>query len=165
MDQREKFNIGLNKELIISGYKYITSQNYEEKNSYCLIEKKDIDDLKLDEVFKNEIFALDSITQKYIIKIKNKKNLTTHLIEKGIEKSIMNKILSAYQKNINDPKDAFIQIKEKTDIGENLLNIWEKSVIQRLSLTPVGIVIAKSYYEQVTGEKINIEKWISGSEQ
>lgn len=42
-----------------------------------------------------------------------------------------------------------------------LFSAWKDTQIQNMNLTSVGIVIASTYYEQVTGDRINIDIWIN----
>jgi len=53
------------------------------------------------------------------------------------------------------------KIIEETSVGKELLELWEKSNLKHLSLTSVGITIGASYFEQTTGEKIDIGIWIN----
>ena len=41
-----------------------------------------------------------------------------------------------------------------------LTSVWKDTQIQNMNLTSVGIVIASTFYEQVTGDRINIDIWI-----
>lgn len=42
-----------------------------------------------------------------------------------------------------------------------LSSAWKDSQIQNMNLTSVGIVIASTYYEQTTGDRIDIDIWIN----
>ena len=42
-----------------------------------------------------------------------------------------------------------------------LISAWKETQIQNMNLTSVGIVIASTFYEQTTGDMINIDIWIN----
>lgn len=42
-----------------------------------------------------------------------------------------------------------------------LISAWKDTQIQNMNLTSVGIVIASTYYEQITNDRINIDIWIN----
>lgn len=47
------------------------------------------------------------------------------------------------------------------DTAIKLIATWKETQIQNMNLTSVGIVIASTFYEQVTNDKINIDIWIN----
>ena len=126
-----------------------------------LIEKAKVNDIDLPEEIKNEILRLDTTEDKYFVRIKNKEELEKYLKDKNLEDGKKNQLVSLYEQNIKDNNDVKKKIEEETEIGKELLDIWEKSNISHLSLTSVGIAIAASYFEQMVGEKINIDIWIN----
>ena len=42
-----------------------------------------------------------------------------------------------------------------------LISAWKDTQIQNMNLTSVGIVIASTYYEQITNDRMNIDIWIN----
>ena len=47
------------------------------------------------------------------------------------------------------------------DTTTKLISSWEETQIQNMTLTSVGIVIASTFYEQTTGDRMNIDIWIN----
>ena len=80
---------------------------------------------------------------------------------KGFEEEKLAQFLSLYERNVKNIDEVKKKIQEETDIGKELIELWEKSNISHLSLTSVGIAIAASYFEQTVGEKIDIGIWIN----
>lgn len=126
-----------------------------------LIEKAKIEDLNLPEKIKSELLHLDTAEDKYLVRIKNIEKLQKYLKEKALEEEKVNRFTSLYEQNIKNSNEIKKKLEEETEIGKELLELWEKSKIPRLSLTSVGIAIAASYFEQTVGEKINIDIWIN----
>ena len=110
---------------------------------------------------KKEIVALDPKEDKYFIKFKNKSELEEYFKKKNIDDETTKKLVSIYESHIKNNDEIKKKIAEETEIGKELLDMWEKSSIKHLSLTSVGIAIAASYFEQTTGEKIDISIWIN----
>ncbi len=52
-------------------------------------------------------------------------------------------------------------IIKKTERGEKIINVYEKSSLRGLELTSVGIAIGACFYEQIVGKKLNINLWIN----
>ena len=137
---------------------------YKQQYSFLflnLVEKDQIDNLTLLDEIKNEILVLDIKENKYFIKFKNKTEFGDYLKKKKIDEEITTKLVSIYENHIKNNDDIKKKIVKDTDIGRELLDLWEKSNLKHLSLTSVGIAIGASYFEQVTGEKIDIGIWIN----
>ncbi len=49
----------------------------------------------------------------------------------------------------------------KTEMGMILLSTWRNSQLKNIVLTSVGTAIAASYYEQLSGQTLNINKWVN----
>lgn len=47
------------------------------------------------------------------------------------------------------------------DTAKKLISAWKETQIQNMTLTSVGIVIASTFYEQTTGDRMNIDIWIN----
>jgi hypothetical protein len=138
---------------------------YREQYSFLflnLIEKAKIEDLGLSEGIKVELLRFDIAEDKYFVRVKNADELKKYLEKKDIEEQKITQFVSLYKRNIKDSNEVKRKITEETDIGNLLLALWEdKSNLPHLSLTSVGIAIAASYFEQIVGEKINIDIWIN----
>jgi len=126
-----------------------------------LTEKDQVDNLTLPDEIKKEIVVLDTKEDKYFIKFKNKTELEEYLKEKKIDDEITKKLVSIYESHIKNNDEVGKKIAEETDAGKELVELWEKSSLKHLSLTSVGIAIGASYFEQTTGEKIDISIWIN----
>lgn len=128
---------------------------------FNLVEKKEIDDLKLTDDIKTVAVKLDTKEDKYFLRFKNKTDLKNYLKEKQVDDETTNKLTSIYEGHIKNNDEIKKKIEEETDIGKELTSILEKSALNHLSLTSVGIAIGASYFEQVVGEKIDINLWIN----
>ena len=126
-----------------------------------LTEKEQIDTLTLSDEIKKEIVALDSKEDKYFIRFKNKTELENYLKGKNIDEETTKKLVSIYESHIKNDEEIKKKMSEETGTGKELVELWEKSNIKHLSLTSVGIAIGASYFEQTTGEKIDISIWIN----
>jgi len=128
---------------------------------FNLVEKKQIDELNLPNEIKQEIVALNSKEDKYFIRFKNKIELEKYSKEKKIDEETIKKLTLIYESHIKNNDEVKKKVLEETEIGKELLDIWEKSALEHLSLTSVGIAIGASYFEQTTGAKIDIDIWIN----
>lgn len=126
-----------------------------------LVDKAQIDSLTLPDEIKKEIIELDQEEDKYFIKFTNKIDFENYLEEKKIDKETTKKLVPIYEKHVKNNDEIKEMITKETSAGEKLVALWEKSKIKHLSLTSVGIVIGASYFEQTTGEKIDISNWIN----
>lgn len=128
---------------------------------FNLVEKDQIDNLNIADEIKKEIIALDTKEDKYFLRFKNKTDLENYLKEKSIDEETAKKLVSIYESHIKNNDEIKKKIIEETSVGKELLELWEKSNLKHLSLTSVGITIGASYFEQTTGEKIDISIWIN----
>ena len=128
---------------------------------FNLIEKEQVDKLSLPNKIKNEIVVLDTKEDKYFIKFKNKSEFENHLKKNNADDKTIKKLMSIYENHIKNNDEVKKKIVAETDIGKELIELWEKSNLKHLSLTSVGIVIGASYFEQTVGEKIDISIWIN----
>ena len=126
-----------------------------------LVEKEQIDGLNFSNEIKQEVVVFDSKEDKYFIRFKNKIEFEKYLKEKKIDEEIIKKLTSIYESHIKNNDEVKKKILDETEIGKELLDIWEKSALKHLSLTSVGIAIGASYFEQTTGAKIDIDIWIN----
>jgi hypothetical protein len=60
-------------------------------------------------------------------------------------------------KDNNTPK----KLLADNETATKLTSVWKDTQIQNMNLTSVGIVIASTFYEQVTSDRINIDIWIN----
>lgn len=128
-----------------------------------LISKQDIDDLNIPENIKKEIVILDQKEDKYFLRFRNKNDLEKYLKEKSKNEELNKKIINIYEANIKSNDDIKDKIVKETDIGKEIFDLMEvnNGNLARLSLTSVGIAIAATYFEQIVGEKIDINIWIN----
>lgn len=126
-----------------------------------LIEQDQLDSVALPAEIKREIAILDAKENKYFIRIRNKEELEKYLKNKKIDEEIIKKLAPIYETHIKNNTEIKSKIMEETESGKKLMEIWENSPLKHLSLTSVGIAIAASFFEQVVGEKINIDIWIN----
>ena len=126
-----------------------------------LVERSKIDALNIPDNFREEIFVLDQQENKYFVRFKNKTDLEEYLKKQSSNTDLNNKLLQLYESHIKNNEEVKKKIIKETNLGKELIALWEKSNLRYLSLTSVGIVIAATYFEQITGEKINIDIWIN----
>ena len=128
-----------------------------------LIPKQDIDDLNIPEDIKKEIAILDQKEDKYFLRFRNKNDLEKYLKEKSKNEELNKKIVNIYEANIKSNNDIKDKIVKETDIGKEIFDLMEvnNGNLAHLSLTSVGIAIAATYFEQIVGEKIDINIWIN----
>jgi hypothetical protein len=75
-----------------------------------------------------------------------------------------NDVVSIFKSNYSSvfPDDTRPEeILADNETATALFSAWKDTQIQNMNLTSVGIVIASTYYEQVTGDRINIDIWIN----
>lgn len=126
-----------------------------------LIPKEDIDNLNIPENIKNEILSLDLKENKYFIRVGNKTDLEKYLTEKSTDIELNKKLVSLYESNIKNNNEIKEKILNETDVGKEVLNLWDNTFLKNLSLTTVGIAIAITYFEQTVGKKVDINIWIN----
>lgn len=107
------------------------------------------------------LLAYDKKNDNYVIKAINKKALEEFLNKSPISGIVKNKFVSLYASKIISEKDVIKRITEKTKSGKLLCDVLSRSQIGKLQLTSVGLAIGATYYEQVTGDKLNIDIWIN----
>jgi len=70
------------------------------------------------------------------------------------------KITNLYEKSIKNHNEIQQLLIESGSTMKKIAEDLEDSNLQHLSLTSVGIAIGASYFEQITGSKIDIGIWI-----
>ncbi|MFA6397676.1 MAG: LPO_1073/Vpar_1526 family protein [Candidatus Paceibacterota bacterium] len=136
------------------------------RESYSLIFQKpfteeEISKIILDQHLKTKIFVKKLETDGYIIPVTEKKVLKDFLEKEGLEEKKVTEVVNALDQHLMQETDIEKLLREKTEIGDELLKIINDTPINRLFLTSVGIAIAATYYENITGEKLNIDLWIN----
>ncbi len=136
---------------------------YRDRYSFLfadVIERGRIDNLEIPVEVKREILVLDTSGSGYLLRVRNKTELDKYLDGKGLEEQKRNQLIALYDTSIKN-EGGVREDLGKITIAEQMIQLWEKSNISHLSLTSVGIAIATSYFEQVTGEKVDIDIWIN----
>lgn len=125
------------------------------------IKKEQIDSLSFTSEVKTAlVMALCNEQDLPQIKFQNWKHLETYLKSQKTEAELLNKFQQLYYLHIKN--EVSPDISQKTDIGKELVEVLKTSpLLNHLSLTSVGIALAISYFEQVTGDKIDINIWIN----
>lgn len=114
----------------------------------------EITDLELPDELKQKIFSKDG---DFILKVQNLEQLKKAF--KNPEDPLVKKIIESYEKHIPSSEEIRQKIETETAIGSKLLKFLDSSEIQHLSLTSVGTIIANTYLEEKTGQKIDMSKW------
>lgn len=57
--------------------------------------------------------------------------------------------------------DNIEELFKNKETAAKLLTVWKETSIMNMNLTSVGIVLASTFYEQTTDDKINIDIWIN----
>ncbi|KKS53117.1 MAG: hypothetical protein UV19_C0014G0012 [Parcubacteria group bacterium GW2011_GWA2_42_28] len=57
--------------------------------------------------------------------------------------------------------DNIDELFKDKETATKLLTVWKETPIMNMNLTSVGIVLASTFYEQTTGDKMNIDIWIN----
>lgn len=73
-------------------------------------------------------------------------------------------IIQLLKKNYHDifkESDNLEELLADNDTATKLISVWKETQIRNINLTSVGIVIANTFYEQMTGDRINIDVWIN----
>ena len=66
-----------------------------------------------------------------------------------------------YPDIFKDTDDNPEELLAGNDTATKLISAWKETQIQNMNLTSVGIVIASTFYEQTTGDRMNIDIWIN----
>lgn len=137
-------------------------QKYQGEYSFLFfndIEESEIAELGITDELRAKIIGKNE-NGKFLIRFMNKNTLEEYLKVNSSNTTINSNIVSLYERKIKSTSDVRKKIEDETDIGKNIFEIWGKN-LQNLSLTSVGIAIGATYFEQVVGEKIDINIWIN----
>ncbi len=126
-----------------------------------LLEESEIDGLDIPEEIKRNIIAKDEKENKYSFKFLSRQALDDWLKDNSIDKENSDKITQAYETHIKSLAEVEDDLKQRTEIGKELIRLFKDTTLSSLKLTSVGIVIAATYLEQLTGTKVNIDVWIN----
>lgn len=124
------------------------------------IKKENVDEIKIQSDLIPQILFFNEKENEHKFRFINKKVLTEYLQKQNVPEEVKAKIVNLYQNSIKSNSEIEKQIREETDMGNDLLNKWKTTRIKNMSLTSVGIAIASTYLEQVTNQVINIDIWI-----
>lgn len=139
-------------------------ENYRQQYSFLYLKSIDqnhMDSLGLPEAVIKDIVLKDEKENKYFFGLKNKFELENYLKINKIDSDISKRFLNIYDFHLEKSDGVRKKIFNETDIGKDLLDIFDNSLIKYLSLTSVGIAIGASYFEQITGRKVDINIWIN----
>lgn len=96
----------------------------------------------------------------YFFNLNNKNELEAYIEKNKIATEDSRKIMNLYEKSLKDHNEIQQLLTEAGGTMKDITDRWESSNLQHLSLTSVGIAIGASYFEQVTGNRIDIGIWI-----
>jgi hypothetical protein len=122
------------------------------------INKEKVKSLNLDIDLQNNIFFNEG--EIYRFKFDTKNGLDQFLEEKNILDPTKSEISKIWNESRMPKQEIENIIKEKSNTGKKLIELWKNSSLPRLLLTSVGIAIAATNYEQITGDTLNIDIWI-----
>ncbi|MBN1545520.1 MAG: hypothetical protein JW902_02555 [Syntrophaceae bacterium] len=80
--------------------------------------------------------------------------------KRGVDKMFLPKLKKAFEKsrmNENEVREYILNIRPSLKI---LFEIWEKTPLQRLTLTTVGYAIAQANFRRRTGEQVDLSIWV-----
>ncbi len=81
-------------------------------------------------------------------------------IKNKVSPEMSKNLLQMYQRCIKKNEEIESMLRNKTDLGGELIDKWSSTEIQNLVLTSVGLALGISYYEYICGGKVNLEIWI-----
>ena len=121
----------------------------EDDNELKDIPESVLREIAINEPLERKIYFYDGTQEQWLKKLKNACQ----------NQELETKIWNIYLKRRTQGDAARKKFIEETDSGIMILD--KSGNLGQLTLTSVGIVIAATYYEQVTGKKIDIEIWIN----
>lgn len=103
---------------------------------------------------------------KLFIDFKNTNAEFEHLVYTGCASISIagNDLFELFKGNYPDifkESDNIDNLFKNNETATQLLTVWQETPIMRMDLTSVGIVLAITFYEQITGDKMNIDIWIN----
>ncbi|WP_424356542.1 LPO_1073/Vpar_1526 family protein [Methanocella sp. MCL-LM] len=134
------------------------------KNQYSFfflneIESTVVEAMNIPNELKYTIFFFDIPNNKCIFSL-----LTVHdldaVIKNKVTPEMHNNLLQLYQKCLKNNDEIEKIMRNKTDIGGELIDKWRSTSLKNLSLTSVGIALGIIYYEHICSEKVNLDIWI-----
>ena len=149
-------------ELIINNFNFYFKQLLNgEKGELSEKSIDKIDKLPIDKIIKPQIVFFDMEENAYIFTILNKESFEQFLESQNVDAMLKKELLDLYKSAMKSDTEIKKLINETTDIGEKLMNTWDETRICNMTLTSVGIAIAATHFEQITGEEVDIEIWIN----
>lgn len=137
-------------------------QIYQQEYSFLFqndISEEEVNNLSLSEDLKAKVIGKNE-KENLFIRFKNKSSIEDYIKKELIESDIGTKIKNLFENKIKSTGEVRKEIEENIDIGKKVFEIWDKN-LKHLSLTSVGIAIGATYFEQIVGEKIDINIWIN----
>lgn len=136
------------------------------RESYSLVFQKtltpnEVEKIDLDPEIKSKIFVKQSQADEYTIPVTEKKILETYLKDRNLDSEKIKEIVNILDQHLMGESEIREKIEKDTDIGKDLMKKLDDTPIKNLQLTSVGIAIAATYYENIVGEKLNIDLWIN----
>lgn len=131
------------------------------KEYYGFIFQKHFDKAEVDS------FNLDNVAEifmekegKYIFRTYDKSTLDHVMDNLQLSELVKGNIRGLWNRTVMSTQEIKTKILEDTQNGSQLLEMWDESQLSRLSLTSVGLAIGATYFEEITGEKLDINIWI-----
>lgn len=142
---------------------------------YGLITKKEIDETRLDSIYKDNFnYGIYDEALKYIeVRLRSKEEIYKYLLKKGYEEELINSTIERLEKNhfIDDTSFAKAFIQDKlylTSMGpekikQELIHLRvEESIIDRL-LEQVDKIVIQEKLEKIIDKKLNIKSKYTGN--
>ncbi len=107
-----------------------------------------------------KVAILDTTKGVYNFSAKHKKDLEENLDKEKINGARRATIIQLYESQIKNEDEIKKEVEEKTVNGKKIIEKWNKSQINGLTLTSVGIVIAATFLEQSWKTSLKIDNWI-----
>lgn len=124
------------------------------------IKGDEIKKLQLPASISNEVFLKED-NRKYSFSIANKFDLENYFNKKGVNQDLRQKISHFYDSKIDRKESIKEKLIKYDNNSKKLMSVCNETKIKNMSLTSVGITIAATYFEQVTGDTIDINIWIN----
>ncbi len=125
------------------------------------VDKSEFENFYLPDEIRKELITKEELSGKYLFTFKNLRDLEKYLITKSISIAKRKEIIEVYRSHILNNKLIEQKLRKETKLGNDLLQYHENTFLKHLTLTSVGIVIAATHFERVTGNKVDIDIWIN----
>lgn len=133
-------------------YSYLFQEPYSED---------DVNSLALPEDIKQEI-VVEIVGKGTVIHKPNKGELKSYLEEKQVDEHLIERVIGIYEQKLMKPEQVKELMESELSWMKNVFRIIEKTKLNNLTLTPVGMAIAISYYESVVGgTSLDLDIWVN----